>query len=81
MNRDCSPRMISALLYPHFLVEAERAASDMADILASLCVPVRRGGTQTNSLGGALPRPQIFLRYPTFVFALLEALTFGIFTP
>lgn len=37
-----------------------------------------RGGTQTNSLEGVLPRPQIFRDYPTFVFDVLEAFTFCI---
>lgn len=71
MIRDSSPRMVPLL--PSFQSEL----TERHQIWLTFC----RGATQTNSLGGVLPRPQIFFHYPSFVFAALKAFTCGIFTP
>ena len=48
---------------------------------SSLWVPILRGGTQTNSLGGVLQRPQIFIHYDFYPHWCLQCWKpFGIFT-
>lgn len=60
MNRDSSPQMPTPPASSLSWLSSIRYGLQSS---LSVCPPSKRGRTQTNCLGGALPRPQIFLHY------------------